>query len=531
MSFKRHFGFPPRAGEAVTIEYCHLSDAAFYRCEVKVISRGDGRSAAAAAAYRSAELVHDRRTGDVHDYARRQGVEHAEIVLPDGTPAGLQDRAALWNAAEEAERRKNARVAREVLVSMPHELDTPERRVGAARDLATWLVKSYGVGADFAVHEPDRKADERNYHAHILITTRRLAAEGFGEKTRELDDKTLGPQEIERIRQSWQDIGNRHLERAGHDPSLDRRSLKDRGIEREPEPKLGPVATDMERAGRRSNAGDDIRAVKQRNAELDRLKAERKVIDLAIERARRSESSLEPSQRPGETRSDRRPELNPSLVRNRVQDRQHAEWGEFNQQDQDRRSALDELLERQYGEYERQTQAELDQLQQTMEARNRLAAWWAYLSGRAEQERQQAELLRATLADSEQRRTEARDHLDKQLEQERAGIQARHVAERSRLDALLAAQPQERQQQERTGPEPPQKTEMEPHADAAENRDFSGNVGGAEQIPEPAPTSDQNWQDQPPDRLNDLLERHQAEEPPAPEPEIAPDRPAVDRSR
>lgn len=471
----------PLAGRAASLRCCSVSNAAFYRCEVKVISRSAGRSVTAAAAYRSAELVHDRRTGDDHDYRRRQGVEHSEIFLPENAPEELQDRSALWNAAEEAERRMNARVAREVLVSMPNELDQAEQRVSLARSMAQWLVGHYGVGADLAVHAPDRQADERNYHAHILITTRQIEQDGFGAKTRELDDKAMGPEEIERIRAQWEAIGNHHLDRAGHDPSLDRRSLKDRGIDREAQPKLGPVATEMERAGRRSNAGDDLRAVKERNTELERLKAERKVIDLAIERARRMEQTLEPSQTPAQARPERRPALNPELFRNQTQARQHAEQGRQYAKTEQERRGLERLLEYQHGESQRERQAELDQLNQAQEQRTRLAAWWANLTGRAEQERQQAAALQATLDNIEMRKAEAVSNLERQHQMQAQAMEQRHELERSQVEAQISSyqnpiandQVQEPFQQAVNGPEPGMETTPEPSHESAINREFS----------------------------------------------------------
>ena len=424
-------GFSPQLpGLACLYWVPAVSSAAFYRCEVKVISRAAGRSATAAAAYRSSNLIHDLRTGEDHDYTRRRGVAHSEIILPDDAPEELKGRAALWNAAEAAENRRNSRVAREVMVSMPHELHHPEQRISAARAMAQWLVGEYGVGVDIAVHEPDRKADERNYHAHILFTTRRVDADGFAAKTRELDDKTQGPEEVERIRQGWEEIGNRHLELAGHEPSLDRRSLQDRGIDREPEPKLGPVASEMERDGRRSNAGDDIRAVKARNAELERLIAEGKVIDLAIERAKRQERTHMVDENSPQKPPERLPELFPAELRAYTQDNQLEQWGKFNDQSQRQRMDLEQQLKAQYAESDRQDQAKMAQLDQAARERNRFASWWAGVTGRAEEESRKAAALQLNLENSAQRQAEQRDHLALQHQQQRQDIEKAHEAAR-----------------------------------------------------------------------------------------------------
>ena len=196
---------------------------ALYSASVKPVSRSSGRSATAAAAYRNAERITDERTGEIHDYTRRSGVDYVESFAPVGmTP---QTGAELWNKAEAAEVRKNARVAREVLVALPHELDQVQRRE-LATSIAQGLADRYGTAGTLAVHLPDREGDNRNHHAHILMTTRRLDASGqLGEKTRELDDVKRGPQEVEWIRGMIEEQTNQSLERAGSSERVDRRSL------------------------------------------------------------------------------------------------------------------------------------------------------------------------------------------------------------------------------------------------------------------------------------------------------------------
>ena len=242
---------------------------ASYHCSIKPISRSSGRSSTAAAAYRAGVCLADERTGEVHDYTRKQGVEHTEIVLPEGVNL---DREQLWNAAEKAERRKDARVAREFELALPAEL-TPEQRRELATDFARSLVNKYGVAADVAVHEPSRKGDQRNHHAHILITTRQISAQGLGEKTDlEREDKALraqgkpsGREQIETLRADWATRCNAALERAGHQERVSHKSLEAQGIDREPTIHLGPVATAIERRGERSERGD-----LNRGADVDR---------------------------------------------------------------------------------------------------------------------------------------------------------------------------------------------------------------------------------------------------------------------
>ena len=196
---------------------------ALYSASVKPVSRSSGRSATAAAAYRNAERIIDERTGAIHDYTRRSGVDHVESFAPVGMAP--QSGSELWNKAEAAEVRKNARVAREVLVALPHELDQVQRRE-LAKSIAQGLADRYGTAGTLAVHQPDREGDNRNHHVHILMTTRRLDASGqLGEKTRELDDVKRGPQEVEWIRAMIEGRTNSSLERAGVEARVDRRSL------------------------------------------------------------------------------------------------------------------------------------------------------------------------------------------------------------------------------------------------------------------------------------------------------------------
>ena len=155
---------------------------AIYHLRASVISRSQGRSATAAIAYRSAERIADRRTGLVFDYAAKAGVEHTEILAPADAPDWVRDRSELWNRVEEAERRRDSQVAREVRVALPSELSHAER-VELVRAFAREQFVDRGMVADVALHAPGRDGDERNHHAHILLTTRELDAEGFGPRS------------------------------------------------------------------------------------------------------------------------------------------------------------------------------------------------------------------------------------------------------------------------------------------------------------------------------------------------------------
>ncbi len=219
---------------------------AIYHLSVKTVSRSAGRSATAAAAYRAGCEIADERTGEIHDYTRKRGVESAELVLPSGAPQWAADRSALWNAAEQAETRKNATVAREFEIALPAELSPAERK-RLALDFAREIVERHGCAADVAIHAPGKEGDKRNYHAHILLTTRRLGPDGFTEKTRELDDQKTGRMIVTQWRERFAILQNERLRENGLEARVDHRSLEAQGTEREATRHLGPAASGYER--------------------------------------------------------------------------------------------------------------------------------------------------------------------------------------------------------------------------------------------------------------------------------------------
>ena len=254
----------------------------------------------AAAAYRSATELVDERTGLVHDYTRKTGVESAQVVLASGETV---DRSALWNAAEGAEHRKDSRTAREWIVALPAELDAGQRQA-LALSFAGELAGRYGCAADVCIHQPDREGDHRNHHAHILTTTRRVRLDDsgrpvMGDKTGiELSDtkrraQGLGParDEVTAVRGLWASLANTALEQAGRSERVDARSLAAQGIEREATTHLGPTASEMERRGRASDRGDGNRQAQANNARRAVLTAE--VVDLAAARRVRRAAELE----------------------------------------------------------------------------------------------------------------------------------------------------------------------------------------------------------------------------------------------
>ncbi|MES2899047.1 MAG: MobA/MobL family protein [Pseudomonadota bacterium] len=227
---------------------------AIYHLSMQAIGRAGGRSATGAAAYRAAEYILDERTGIEHDYTRKQGVEHTELILPGGATL---DRGLFWNQVELHHKRGDAVLVREVEVALPSELDANARKtlaVGYARELA----ERYQVAADVAIHAPSRKGDERNHHAHIMLSACAVAPDGtLGKKAVALDpihcQRHRLPNVAERERARWAELANTELEKAGLSASrIDHRSLAEQGIERPPGRHLGPAVSGMVRNGRHS---------------------------------------------------------------------------------------------------------------------------------------------------------------------------------------------------------------------------------------------------------------------------------------
>jgi hypothetical protein len=205
------------------------------------ITRASGRSSTAAAAYRAGELICDERTGLVFDYRRRHGVLDARILLPGGLH--VADRQQFWNGIEVHHRRRDAVLAREVVLALPTELDADERAELAFR-FARELANEFGVGVDCALHAPSRDGDDRNHHAHLLMTACSVDPEGvFGKKAERLDPiacrRSGTPDSVSWLRPRWQDSVNDALVRKGSDERVDHRSFKARGIERLPTVHVG----------------------------------------------------------------------------------------------------------------------------------------------------------------------------------------------------------------------------------------------------------------------------------------------------
>ncbi|MGD9658491.1 MAG: MobQ family relaxase [Methylocystis sp.] len=287
---------------------------ALYSLATTPISRATGRSAVASAAYRAGVALDDERQRVVWDFRQKRGVLHTEILLPQGAPDYASDRQRLWNEAEAREdrstRRGEARSAREFRLALPCELSETDR-LEMARDYGQLFVERYGVAVDLAIHAPDRRGDSRNYHAHIMITTRPLSADGFGAKVRALDRKS----ELVMLREEWAKVGADRLAKAGFPLEAERfreshRTLAEQAkaamargdyayaaeLDREATIHLGPSATKMERDGEASDRGDINRDIAARNEERKRLREESaevsaKITDLDAARKKRADES------------------------------------------------------------------------------------------------------------------------------------------------------------------------------------------------------------------------------------------------
>ena len=237
---------------------------AIYHFSVKTFSRSDGRSATAAIAYRAAEKIYCEREGRTHDYSRKTGVEHQQIFLPQGAPDHLWQREKLWNEVEQRETRKNSTVAREFEIAFPSELNH-EQRQAMLKELCESIVERHQIAVDACIHAPHTGSgsDERNYHAHILMSTRRLTPEGFNDKSRELDQKYSG--EVPYWRERFAEICNQHLERAGYAARVDHRSYKDQDKDLEATLHEGPAVTKLRRQGVETEISRSNDEIKQRN--------------------------------------------------------------------------------------------------------------------------------------------------------------------------------------------------------------------------------------------------------------------------
>jgi hypothetical protein len=228
---------------------------AIYHLNVKNISRGDGRSIVTAAAYRAGAVLPNQAEERLSDFGGRRDVVVSDIRLPVGAPEWMADRTQLWNAVEVAEKRKDARLAKEVEFALPRELPRTAW-LTVARAMAD-AYAAQGFVADFAIHDD---GTQHNPHVHILLTTRVVTTEGFGPKIRSAD----GRQFVTEARALWERVANAALKTAGVAVAIDSRSYAKRKLERKPGQHRGPDPE--ERRARRARAKEQAM---QRDNDLD----------------------------------------------------------------------------------------------------------------------------------------------------------------------------------------------------------------------------------------------------------------------
>ncbi len=263
---------------------------AIYHCSIKIISRGKGKSAVAAAAYRSGEIITNEYDGITHDYTRKGGIVHTEILLPQNTPNEYSERAVLWNAVEKIEKSKNSQLAREVELALPAEL-TREQNISLVREYVSGHFISAGMCADICIHDKN----DGNPHAHVLLTMRPFEQSGeWGAKSRKeyvLDKNgerirlksgefktnkinTVDWNEqtkAEEWRAAWAQSVNTVLEKYNIESRVDHRSYKRQGVEQIPTVHMGVAASQMERKGIATERGNQNREVIAKNSLLRQL--------------------------------------------------------------------------------------------------------------------------------------------------------------------------------------------------------------------------------------------------------------------
>ncbi|MDU0944915.1 MAG: MobQ family relaxase [Anaerococcus vaginalis] len=257
---------------------------AIYHLCIKIISRGKGKSAVEASAYRSGEKIKNEYDGIVHDFTRKGGIAYTEILLPQNAPQEFVNRSVLWNSVEKIEKSKNSQLAREIEIALPKELDR-EKQIALVREYVKENFVKVGMCADIALHDKN----DRNPHAHILLTMRPLNEDKtWGEKskkeyildengekiklkngnykTKKIDTVDWNEQDkAEEWRKSWADITNKYLKENSIQEKVDHRSYQRQGIEQIPTIHLGVSATQMERKGIATDRGNINREIKHQN--------------------------------------------------------------------------------------------------------------------------------------------------------------------------------------------------------------------------------------------------------------------------
>ncbi len=224
---------------------------AIYHFHVKMVSRGKGKSAVGKAAYISGEKIKNEYDSVVHDYRKKKGIVHKEIILPENSPKNFKKRSVLWNAVEKSETRKNSQTARDIDAALPVELSRAEQ-IDLVRNFCNQCFVSSGMCVDFAIHDKD----DGNPHVHILLTTRHVDEDGFKTKDRSWNDRDL----LKVWRERWAEWCNHKLYSVS-DERIDHRSYTEQGIEKVPQLHLGAAACAIEKKGFKTDKGSRNRKI------------------------------------------------------------------------------------------------------------------------------------------------------------------------------------------------------------------------------------------------------------------------------
>lgn len=267
---------------------------AIYHLNAQIISRSEGRSCVAAAAYRAKEKILDERTGLEHDFTRRSLEIESNILAPSDAPDWIYERAKLWNEVERVEKRKDAQLSREINIALPKELSKEQNRE-LANGYAKEMFVNAGIVADLSIHW-----DKENPHAHIMLSTRAVHENGFGNKNREWNDKVV----LESWRDGWARSVNQALAQANIHEVISHKSLKEQGIDREPQIHLGSAVVAMEKKGIDTERGEINKQIAEFNkkvVELEECKRQRgellekeKTLGLKYELTEVEKKQLEP---------------------------------------------------------------------------------------------------------------------------------------------------------------------------------------------------------------------------------------------
>ncbi|MBV5327610.1 MAG: MobA/MobL family protein [Chlorobium sp.] len=242
---------------------------ALFHLHGEIIKRSKGKSAVQKAAYISRALLINENSGKRYDYRKKGGLLNEKIFIGKNPPQWLkelsQDPQALWSTVERTEKRKDAQLARHIVVALPHEL-TQRQRESLVKDYVDENFVKKGMVVHACFHAPSHPdGDTRNFHVHFLITMREIRPDGFGKKVREWNNRKI----YNEWRMQWAQHVNLYLERYGHKDRVDHRSYKDQGIERDPTFHLGPTVTSLERKNIKTRLGDKRRKILKNNKERE----------------------------------------------------------------------------------------------------------------------------------------------------------------------------------------------------------------------------------------------------------------------